>query len=548
MTKSLSNILKTSSNILSANSGGTGLTSVGNTGNVLTSTGSGWISSVPFSYTLPTANTITLGGVKVDGTTITANNGVISGAAQTKTISNKTGAYTVILSDLGKIINCTSNTFTVSLTSAATLGSGFNCTIWNTSNFAADTITISPASGTIDLRSTLILHCGEGLDIICDGTNWQTGSKKPMRGYSENITSSTIYRPNASGAYGSIAIGTGCDVSGTGSFGFGGNTLVQGIGSIALGGYYLGSTVVSASSNYATAIGLNSASNGSQVLTGAGAMALGGSYASGVDSFAAAIGDNTGSYGAIGANSVTIGYQANATGPNSKAIGNAALASGTGALAISTGNGTFGATASGAYSIAIGRLTTVSGELSTALGQGTVSGNYSVGIGFAYSVTADMGVALGAYANTNGIIGKISFGSANGYGGAALTGKTTLSAATTTTTTVVLTTNNSTAAATNQLIVATNQAMTFFGTLIAKQTASANMASYMFKGAIVNNGGTVSISSISIETIVDTIGLTTQPTFTADNTNKGLAVTSGAKSGTNIRWVCNIDSVEVTYA
>ena len=231
MTKSLSNILKTSSNILSANSGGTGLTSVGNTGNVLTSTGSGWISSVPFSYTLPTANTITLGGVKVDGTTITANNGVISGAAQTKTISNKTGAYTVILSDLGKIINCTSNTFTVSLTSAATLGAGFNCTIWNTSNSAADTITISPASGTIDLRSTLILHCGEGLDIICDGTNWQTGSKKPMRGYSENITSSTIYRPNASGAYGSIAIGTGCNVSGASSFGFGGYTEASGSGS-----------------------------------------------------------------------------------------------------------------------------------------------------------------------------------------------------------------------------------------------------------------------------------------------------------------------------
>jgi hypothetical protein len=90
--------------------------------------------------------------------------------------------------------------------------------------------------------------------------------------------------------------------------------------------------------------------------------------------------------------------------------------------------------------------------------------------------------------------------------------------------------------------------MTFFGTLIAKQSASANMASYLIKGAIVNNAGTVSISSIAIETIVDTIGLTTQPTYTADNTNKGLTVTSGAKATTNIRWVCNLDSVEVTYA
>jgi hypothetical protein len=127
-------------------------------------------------------------------------------------------------------------------------------------------------------------------------------------------------------------------------------------------------------------------------------------------------------------------------------------------------------------------------------------------------------------------------------------GKIILRAETTTTTAVVLTSNGAAATTTNQLIVATNQAMTFFGTLIAKQSASANMASYMFKGSIVNNGGTVSISSISIDTIVDTIGLGAVPTFTADNTNKGLAVTSGYKSATNIRWVCNIDSVEVTYA
>jgi hypothetical protein len=123
-----------------------------------------------------------------------------------------------------------------------------------------------------------------------------------------------------------------------------------------------------------------------------------------------------------------------------------------------------------------------------------------------------------------------------------------LRAATTTTTAVALTSDGATATTTNQLIVATNQAMTFFGTLIAKQSASANMASYMIKGAIVNNAGTVSISTVSVEKLIDTIGLTTEPTYTADNTNKGLAITSGAKLTTNIRWVCNLDSVEVTYA
>ena len=696
----------------------------------------------------------------VNGTTLLGSGDLVitggGGASATKTIANKTAAYTVVAGDLGKIINCTANTFTVSLTAAATLGAGFTCTIWNTSNTYTDVITIDPnLAETIDSIATLTLQRGEGLDIVCDGTGWQVDNKKPMRMYAENLS---VYwaRPVCSGN-GAIAIGEASSSSGLESYAFGyganasgqealaigtranaasnfstaigenstqqGSKAVTGAGAMALGGSYAsgvdsfaaaignntssygaqgtnsiamgylalgGSRTLSfgynslasgnyssaigysatssgfgtsafgyfstASGTYSTAIGANSAGSGSQAVTGsgamalggsyasgtdsfaaaiadntstygatglssiaigyqavmsntyglaigykasatgygdtvlgnlaiasglystsigyntsavsnltcaignnsayggsyaisgAGAMALGGSYASGADSFAAAIGNNTSSYGATGASSIAIGYQAKATSSNSKAIGNTAVASHSGALAISTGDGTFGATTSGAYSIGIGRSVTVSGQLSTGLGQGTVSGNYSVGIGFAYSVTADMGVALGAYANTSGIIGKISFGSANGYGGAALTGKTTVSAATTTTTTVVLTTDAAAATTTNQLIVATGQAMTFFGTLIAKQSASANMASYLIKGSIVNNAGTVSISSIAIETIVDTIGLTTQPTFTADNTNKALTVTSGAKATTNIRWVCNLDSVEVTYA
>jgi hypothetical protein len=56
--------------------------------------------------------------------------------------------------------------------------------------------------------------------------------------------------------------------------------------------------LVTSSSSYATAIGSNSAGNGSQAVTGSGAMALGGSYASGTDSFAAAVANNTASYGA----------------------------------------------------------------------------------------------------------------------------------------------------------------------------------------------------------------------------------------------------------
>jgi hypothetical protein len=169
----------------------------------------------------------------------------------------------------------------------------------------------------------------------------------------------------------------------------------------------------------------------------------------------------------------------------------------------------------------------------------------TVALGFLSNANAYGAIAINSgvsnqrykYSYSNGLLGTVC-----------QFGKIVLTADTTTSTSTVLVSDGGAASTTNQLIVATDQAMTFFGTLIAKQSASANMASYLIKGAIVNNAGTVSISSIAIETIVDTIGLTTQPTFTADNINKALAVTSGAKATTNIRWVCNLDSVEVTYA
>jgi hypothetical protein len=136
------------------------------------------------------------------------------------TISNKTAAYTVVAGDLGTIINCTANTFTVSLTAAATLGAGFNVTIWNTSTTATHAITIDPSGAeTIDGRTTLILRRGEGMQIVCDGTNWQTGNKKTMRMYAENFLP-TSSRPTATGSS-SIAIGTGANASGPQSLAIG---------------------------------------------------------------------------------------------------------------------------------------------------------------------------------------------------------------------------------------------------------------------------------------------------------------------------------------
>jgi hypothetical protein len=121
-------------------------------------------------------------------------------------IQNKSATYAVIASDSGKIINSTSGSYTVSLTSAATLGAGFNCSIWNSSSTSTDVITIDPSgSETIDGMTTIVLRRGEGLDVISNGTNWEVANKKTMRGYAENFIN-TLPRPKAIGSN-SIAFG-----------------------------------------------------------------------------------------------------------------------------------------------------------------------------------------------------------------------------------------------------------------------------------------------------------------------------------------------------
>jgi hypothetical protein len=390
-------------------------------------------------------------------------------AAATKTISNKTGTFTVVAGDLGKIINCTSGTFTVSLTAAASLGSGFTCTIWNTSNTATDAITINPnASETIDGMATLVLRRGEGLAIVCNGTNWETDDKKPMRGYAENIASDAD-RPVATGD-----------------------------GATALG------YQTTASSIRAIAIGANSNGSGSVATTGAGAMALGGSYASGTDSFAAAIANNTSSYGATGANSVAIGRQAKVTGTNS---------------------------------LSLGYLSVASGATSTVLGglQSQATGDYSVALG-----NNALSAQYGKYSYASGYLGA---------GGDAQSGKIVLRGASTASVAILTSDGSGTASSTNQLALAANQAMVVKGMLIGKQVGGGNgIAAYEISASAVYVGGTLTLGA-GVLTLIgsNTLpGTFTAPTITADTTNGAIKITSGKSSSTNVYWVCLLQSAEVT--
>lgn len=447
-----------------------------------------------------------------------------AGGGGALTISNKTGAYTVVAGDLGTIINCSGATsFTVSLTAAATLGSGFNCWIWNNTTTAAMVVTIDPnGAETIDGAATLILRRGEGTQIVCDGTNFQIGDKKAMRAYSENYSATAVIRSAATGNA-SLAIGANAAASGNGSLALGGfssGPSASGIYAIAIG------EAVTATSNYSTSIGSNSSAGGSQAVTGAGAMALGGSYASGADSFAAAIGSNTSSYGAKGGNSVAFGYLANASASSSIAIsaGNGATASATGAIAI--GGRNFGLTASGAGSCAIGDNVTATTEYAFAFG----------------------------HRSTSVIYGKMAY--ASGYFAAlgdAQTGTSVLRTATIDATASVLTSSGAAASTTNQIILPNNSACAFTGTIVARQQAAggSNFAAWEIKGGIIRNGtaATTSLGSFNINTLSKTAGASAWTiALTADTTNGGLAITVTGAAATNIRWVATVQTSEVTYA
>ncbi len=494
------------------------------------------------AYTLPTSDGSANQVLTTDGSG--AVTFADAGGASAYTIDNKTAAYTVVAGDLGKIINCSSGTFTITLTAAATLGAGFEVTIWNTSTTTGHSITIDPnSSETIDGKSTIVLRRGEGVQVVCDGSNWQTGYKKAMRGYAENLNSDNN-RPIASGDR-AISIGYDSQATGVDSVSFGSGARAQ--------------------STASTAIGDNSGQNGSITTSGSGAMALGGSYASGTDSFAAAIANNTSSYGSTGANSIAMGYQAKASVQGAVAIGYTAVAEnnthavaigrsyadGADSFAAAIGNSASSLGAKGDQSVAIGYYATANG------------GNHSLALGGNTSVTASYATAInggntgneatqqGAFAFGRGakaaIVGKFAFANDRfSSNGDAQGGMYILRADTTDATATVLTTDNSTAGSTDQIVAASDTCITFDGTITAMQNGAQAYASWRIEGLLVNDGGTTTLAN-SATTVIDNQSDWVMA-LSADNTNNALAITCTGEASHNIRWVANIRTTEVTYA
>jgi hypothetical protein len=320
--------------------------------------------------------------------------------------------------------------------------------------------------------------------------------------YAENPSSPTA--PSATGTN-AVAIGNQGVASGQDAFAIGLDAVASGVQSMAFG------RGTDATASNGLALG-----SYAQAVTGIYATAISRSYASGTDSFAAAIANNTASYGATGANSVAIGDRAKASSSQSVCISRSSSATAQNAVVIG------------------GSSNTASGESSVALGGGSNVAN------------ASRSVAYGYYGNTNGILGKV----AHGIGPSRQNGLFGLAIDTTDSTPKQLVTDYFFAGnATNQIILPNNSAYAFHGTIVARQQASAGTAcaAWKIEGLIRREGSagtTVLVNSAT--TVLDNTpawGMT----LSADTTNGGLKIEVTGAAATNIRFVATVHTSEVTF-
>ena len=408
------------------------------------------------------------------------------------------------------------NDNTSSHTDAVVIGSG-------ASSSAADEITLGHTDQTVRISSSYTLPTSDGTNgqvLTTDGSGAVTfadaGGGADL--YAANEVSVTA-QPSATGDD-AIAIGDSAVASGADAAAFG---------------------------QYATSAGTRS-------------VAIGHSYASGTDSFAAGISSTTNSFGATGNYSVAIGYRAKTTATDSLAIGQNALASGSRSTAISksyaSGNDSFAAIitnntssygATGTNSVAMGYQAKATSSDAVAIGsatQATASSGVAIG---GYSVaSATFTVALGHYSKA-ATQGKFAF-SSNRYAAAGDTqgGLYVLRQQTTTATPIALTTSSGGTPTSTQIILPSGSAYAFTGTIVAKQSGSANAAAWEVKGLIVNQGGTTTLTNSATTVISNTPSW--GMALSADDTNDALAITVTGASSTTIRWVANIQTSEVSIA
>ena len=272
--------------------------------------------------------------------------------------------------------------------------------------------------------------------------------------------------------------------------------------------------------------------------TGNNAVALGsGSFASAANCFAAVIGRDSSSYGAISNGAVAIGEDNRSSSLAAVTVGNDSIAS-------------------GAYSVALGKNASATSTYAYCLGGfSSASGVGSYAIGNSTAANAQYSVAMGRRAKTT-IEGQFAFsGESFSDQGDSQASIYVLRSDTTDATPEAMVTNgpNTTRGTTNQVILPNNSAYSFSGTIIARESAAAgsDYASWEIKGALLrdaNAASTVLGNGIKNKLYASAGASAWDIALTADTTNGGLKIEVTGAAATNIRWVATVNTSEVTYA
>jgi hypothetical protein len=199
--------------------------------------------------------------------------------------------------------------------------------------------------------------------------------------------------------------------------------------------------------------------------------------------------------------------------------------------------------ASGQNAVVVGGTTcTASGFAAVVLGgsSNVSSGSCSVVVG-GQSGTARSIDSYKAFPNNNPL-----GGSGFSQGGIIILARQTTDATVTTLTSFV-----TAASATNQLALPNNSAYYVRGSCIANVTGGGDTKAWSFEAAIKRgaSAATTAIVGAVIKNIVaaDAGAATWDITLSADTTNGAFRVQVTGQAATTIRWVCRLDSTEVTY-
>lgn len=122
---------------------------------------------------------------------------------------------------------------------------------------------------------------------------------------------------------------------------------------------------------------------------------------------------------------------------------------------------------------------------------------------------------------------------------------------TTNATATVLASDPNPGGTTNQVILPNNSAYSFSGEVIAGVTGAGNTARWTIDGTIKRGANAASTAMVGTATVTmthfDAGAATWVVAVTADTTNGGITVTVTGAAATTIRWVCKINTTEMTY-